>query len=76
MSIMSQVTILSLLALPTGPVRIFAAKDLEVPTGALHGVLSTTSAFAGTLIVSSAFSGTLTVTPAYTAKLGVANVST
>ncbi len=72
---MAQKTVLSLLALPTGPPRTFAAKAPEVPAGAFSGTLSAAPAFVCALATTLAFGGTLITTPAFTAELRVVNVS-
>lgn len=74
---MAQKTVLSLLALPTGPARTFLAKA-TAPTGvasALRGDLSVIGAFLCSLVTTSAYTCSLNVTPAFTAELRVTNVS-
>ncbi len=63
---MAQKTVLSLIALPTGPARTFLAKTAASPEQA--------TALHGTLVVVPAFVCTLVTVPAYTAELRVTNV--
>lgn len=72
---MTQKTILSLLALPTGPARTFSPKTpASIP--ALYATLLITSVFSGGLLAVPVYSCSLSISPVFTAELRVTNVST
>ena len=75
---MAQKTVLALIALPTGPVRVFLAKDAAAveAASALSGELIASPAFTCSLNVVTALGCTLNTPSAFIAELRVTNVST
>ncbi len=73
---MAQKTVLSLIALPTGPVRSFSAKvAASVEEAALRSTLAITAALHSTLAIVAVYTCTLNISPAFIAELRVTNAS-